>query len=99
MVEVGPSMEHDHGHSPADFAIVQLRGAAVQVPLRGAASLSLILMNPAPASHADYLLLRQERRRRWAGDVEQLRVMSSTTGYQDGDRETRHPDAGHPRRS
>ncbi len=46
---------------------------------------SLILMNPAPASHADYVLLREERSRRWASDVEQLRAMSSTTGYQEGD--------------
>ncbi len=45
----------------------------------------LILMNPGPASHADYVLLRRERGQKWAGDVEQLRAMSATTGYQEGD--------------
>jgi len=48
----------------------------------------LILMNPGPASHDDYMLLRQERRRRWADDVEQLRALASTAGYREGDPET-----------
>src|SRR5882762_3449284 len=33
---LGARFGDDHGHSPADFAIVQLSGAAVQGPLRGA---------------------------------------------------------------
>jgi len=49
----------------------------------------LILMNTAPASHEDYMLLRQELpRRRAAGDVEMLKVLSSSTQYQEGDLET-----------
>jgi proline iminopeptidase len=45
----------------------------------------LILMNPAPASHADFQLLRRERRERWAADVEQLKAMAATAGYKEGD--------------
>lgn len=45
----------------------------------------LILMNTAPASHDDYMLLRQERRKRAAGDVEQLKALSSTAPYAEGD--------------
>jgi proline iminopeptidase len=45
----------------------------------------LILMNPAPSSHDELLLLRKERRERWAADVEQLRSLAATTGYKEGD--------------
>jgi proline iminopeptidase len=48
----------------------------------------LILMNTAPASHDDYLLLRQDRRRRAAADVEELKARSAGAGYQQGDPDT-----------
>lgn len=48
----------------------------------------LILMNAAPASHDDYLLLRQDRRRRAAADLEELKARSSDTRYQEGDPDT-----------
>ena len=48
----------------------------------------LILMNPGPVSHDDFLLLRAERIERWPTDVEQLKTMASTPEYQAG-----HPDA------
>jgi proline iminopeptidase len=48
----------------------------------------LILMNTAPASHDDYMLFRQDRRRRSAGDVEKLKALSSTAGYEQGDPDT-----------
>jgi proline iminopeptidase len=47
----------------------------------------LILMNSAPASHDDFTLLRQDRLRRAAGDIEQLKTMRSTPRYQQGDLE------------
>ena len=45
----------------------------------------LVLMNSAPASHHDYLLLREERRKRAAGDVEELEARSADPRYQEGD--------------
>jgi proline iminopeptidase len=45
----------------------------------------LILMNPAPASKDDFVLFRKERRERLGGDLDQLKAMSSTIGYQEGD--------------
>ncbi len=45
----------------------------------------LILMNPAPASRDDDLLLRKEHREKWGCDPEQLKAMSSTRGYPEGD--------------
>ncbi len=49
----------------------------------------LILMNTAPASRDDYMLLRQELpRKRAAGDVETLKALSSSAKYQQGDLET-----------
>lgn len=46
----------------------------------------LILMNTAPASHDDYLLFRQEiRKRRAAADVEKLKALSTSAEYQEGD--------------
>jgi pimeloyl-ACP methyl ester carboxylesterase len=47
-----------------------------------------ILMNTAPASHADYLLLRQERLERRAANEEVLNALESSPGYRDGDSET-----------
>lgn len=48
----------------------------------------LILMNSAPASHSDFILLRQERRKNAAEDVEKLKAISSTARYAEGDLET-----------
>ena len=48
----------------------------------------LILMNTAPASHPDYMLLREDRRKRAAGDIEKLKARSYDTRYQEGDPET-----------
>jgi proline iminopeptidase len=48
----------------------------------------LTLMNTAPASRDDYLLFRQERRSKAAGDLEKLEALSSSAGYQEGDPET-----------
>jgi proline iminopeptidase len=46
----------------------------------------LILMNAAPASRDDYILLRQELpRKRAAGDVEAMKALSATAKYQEGD--------------
>jgi proline iminopeptidase len=48
----------------------------------------LVLMNTAPASHDDYLLLRQDRLQRAAADVEELKARSSDARYQEGDPDT-----------
>jgi len=48
----------------------------------------LILMNTAPASREDYLLFRQERLDKSAADMEQLKEMASTAGYEQGDPDT-----------
>jgi proline iminopeptidase len=48
----------------------------------------LILMDSAPASYDDYMFFRQERRKNAATDVERLKELSSSAGYQEGDLET-----------
>ncbi len=48
----------------------------------------LILMNAAPVSRADYLLLRRDRRARSPGDIEQLKVLFAEAKYQEGDPDT-----------
>jgi proline iminopeptidase len=49
----------------------------------------LILMNPAPASHDDAMLLRQELpKKRAAGDVEQMNTLASSAKYAQGELET-----------
>jgi proline iminopeptidase len=49
----------------------------------------VILMNTAPASRDDYLLLRQDLiGRRAPGDVESLKALSSSVEYEQGDLET-----------
>ncbi len=58
---------------------------AIRHPLRVS---HLILMNTAPASHDDYMLFRQERRTRAAGDLEKLEVLSAKAQYESGDLET-----------
>ena len=45
----------------------------------------LILMNTAPASHSDYLLLRDERQKKAPEDMEKLKALGSTARYQEGD--------------
>jgi len=45
----------------------------------------LILMNPAPASRDDFMSWRKERREKLGRDLDQLKAMSSTVGYQEGD--------------
>ena len=46
----------------------------------------LILLNTAPVSHGDYLLLRQELpKKRTPDDLERLKAFRSTAGYQEGD--------------
>ncbi|HKC14018.1 MAG TPA: alpha/beta fold hydrolase [Vicinamibacteria bacterium] len=45
----------------------------------------LILMNPAPASNDDFMSYRKERREKSGGDLDQLKAMASTVGYQEGD--------------
>lgn len=45
----------------------------------------LILLNTAPVSREDYLLLRQERRRNSPADIETLKAMAATDGFRDGD--------------
>jgi len=45
----------------------------------------LILMNTAPASRDDYALFRQSRGEQAAADVEELKVLSSSPGYEEGD--------------
>ena len=48
----------------------------------------LVLMNAVPASHADYLLLRQElSRKRAAGDVEAMKAIAASAKYEEGDLE------------
>ena len=48
----------------------------------------LILMNTAPASYEDWMLLRQDRRRTTTGDLEKMQVLSSTLQYESGDPDT-----------
>jgi proline iminopeptidase len=49
----------------------------------------LILLNSAPASHNDWMLLRQElAERRAPGEVEKMNELRSSARYQEGDHET-----------
>jgi proline iminopeptidase len=48
----------------------------------------LILLNTAPASHDDYLLLRQDRRSSPAGDLAKLQAIAATAPYEAGDPDT-----------
>lgn len=62
---------------------------AMEYALRHPSRVShLILMNTAPASHDDYMLLRQDRCKRAADDVEKLKARSSDARYQAGDPDT-----------
>ena len=48
----------------------------------------MILMNTAPASHDDYMLLQQDRRQRAFADVEEQKARSADARYQEGDPDT-----------
>jgi proline iminopeptidase len=48
----------------------------------------LILMNTAPASHDDYLMLRQDRHTRAAADIEKLKARAVDAKYREGDPDT-----------
>jgi proline iminopeptidase len=63
---------------------------AMEYALRHPDCLSrLILMNTTPASHDDFMLLRQELpRKRAPGDVEKVIALSSPIGYASGNLET-----------
>jgi proline iminopeptidase len=62
---------------------------AMEYTLRHPARVShLILMNTAPASHADYELFHQDRLQRAAADIEKMKAISSSARYATGDLET-----------
>jgi proline iminopeptidase len=48
----------------------------------------LILMNPAPASHRDLLLLRKERAEKMGADLEGKNAIAATDAYKNGDPDT-----------
>ncbi|HXQ35123.1 MAG TPA: alpha/beta fold hydrolase [Anaerolineales bacterium] len=48
----------------------------------------LILMSTAPASHGDYILLREDRRMRAPANIEMLKARSTDAMYQKGDPDT-----------
>jgi proline iminopeptidase len=48
----------------------------------------LILMNTAPASHADLILFREERRKTEPDNLEKLKALSATARFEAGDLET-----------
>jgi proline iminopeptidase len=48
----------------------------------------LVLMNPAPASHADYEDFQQERSQTTPGDLEKMQALSTTEDYLAGELET-----------
>ena len=61
---------------------------AMEYAIRHSARVShLILMNTVPASHEDFLLFRQELRRRKAVSEEELNALVSSAAYQQGDPE------------
>ena len=45
----------------------------------------LILMNPAPASAADYRQFRNERREKMGADLDRIRAIAATDGFKAGD--------------
>jgi proline iminopeptidase len=48
----------------------------------------LIILNTAPVSHEDYLLLRKSRREKTPADIEELKIRSKDVKYQEGDPDT-----------
>jgi proline iminopeptidase len=62
---------------------------ALEYALRHPAQVShLILMNPAPASAADYRQFRKERLEKMGADLDRLRAVAATDGYKGGDPDT-----------
>lgn len=70
------------GHSWGGHVAMQY---AIQYPARVS---HMVLMNTAPASHEDYLLLRQKRLERTAIHAERLKALTSSTEFKAGDPET-----------
>lgn len=58
---------------------------AIRYPQRAS---HLILMNSSPASHGDYILLRQEREKNAADDLERLKALRASVRYKQGDLKT-----------
>jgi proline iminopeptidase len=58
---------------------------AIRHPIRVS---HLILMNTAPASHDDFIVLQQHRRERPVADIAALKTCSSSAEYQNGDPDT-----------
>ncbi len=48
----------------------------------------LIILNTAPVSHQDYLLLRKSRREKTPADIDELKARASEAKYQEGDPDT-----------
>ena len=48
----------------------------------------LIILNAAPVSHEDYLLLRKSRREKTPADIEELKTRVAEVKYQEGDPDT-----------
>jgi proline iminopeptidase len=48
----------------------------------------LILMNTAPASHDDYMMFRQEYRKKLGDGIEEMKALSSSAAYAEGDPDT-----------
>jgi proline iminopeptidase len=67
------------GHS---WGVLLALEYAVRYPQRVS---HLILLNTAPISHDDYLLLRQSRSINSHEDIEKLKALSATASYQEGD--------------
>lgn len=62
---------------------------ALEYALRHPSRVShLILMNSAPVSHADYLVLRNDRREKTPADIEELKERSKDANFQAGDPDT-----------
>src|SRR5215217_4530492 len=58
---------------------------AIEYALRYSRHVShLILMNTAPVSHQDYLLLRRERQKNAPADIQKLKARSQDVKYQEG---------------
>jgi proline iminopeptidase len=67
------------GHS---FGTVLALEYAIRYPERVS---HLVLMNPAPASAADYQRFRKERLEKLGADLDRLRAVAATEGYKAGD--------------
>lgn len=62
---------------------------ALEYALRHPSRVShLILMNSAPVSHTDYLMLRTDRRAKTPADIEELKMRSAEAKYQEGNPDT-----------